>query len=81
MELESVSAPIVGLAVVPAPVPTVDMPVLFIHLFLVIDPCPVRLSLIGRIVCVHSGGRPYRGRGRGIDRTPSDRRQYAQTLR
>jgi hypothetical protein len=35
----------------------------FIHLFLVIDPSPVRLSLIGRIVCVHPGESHRRGRG------------------
>src|SRR5262245_64658498 len=51
----------------------------FIHLFLVIDPSPVRLSLIGRIVCVHPGGSHRSGRGRGIDRTPSDRRQYSRS--
>ena len=50
----------------------------FIHLFPVIDPSPVRLSLIGRLVCLHPGGSHRRGRGRGIDSTSSDRRQYSQ---
>jgi hypothetical protein len=35
----------------------------FIHLFLVIDPSPVRLSLIGRVVCVHPEGVIPEGEG------------------
>jgi hypothetical protein len=51
----------------------------FIHLFFVIDSSHIRLSLIGRIVRVHPGGSHRRGRGRGIDSTPSDCQQYSQS--
>src|SRR5215813_11222754 len=84
MQMERVSAPIVDPVVVPAPGPVpvhsvvCDSAALLYPSFLVIDPSPARLSLIGRLVCLHPGGSHRRGRGRGIDSTSSDDRQYSQ---